>query len=166
MVSMCPEPSGSACEMRMLVVSSCTGRKCVSHDRKLTLEDSRDPYRLRAREAELTGYRVPAHQLYTGLQHVFLMKGVRLLRERFGSSCVAVKIVSASYGLVSETQPLAPYEATFNEIAGREVLTRIVSTGFLMSSSTGWVATATWRAVAAIAVGLPTASTSSSKMAR
>lgn len=34
--------------IRMLVISSCTGRKSVSHDRVLTMEDFRDPGRLHA----------------------------------------------------------------------------------------------------------------------
>ena len=42
-----------------------------------------------------------------------MMKGVKALRNRFGSSVCSVKIVSAGYGLVDEEQRLVPYEATF-----------------------------------------------------
>ena len=42
-----------------------------------------------------------------------MMRGVKALRDRFGSSACSVKIVSAGYGLVDEKQRLAPYEATF-----------------------------------------------------
>jgi len=50
--------------VHILVMSNCTDRKTVVHDRMLTMEDFRDLRRLRAREAELTAYRVPACRLY------------------------------------------------------------------------------------------------------
>lgn len=108
--------------IRMLVISSRTGRKSVSRDRMLTMEDFRDPGRLRARESELAPYRVPAYRLYAGLQHTFMMNGVNAIRERFGHESVAVAIVSAGYGLVAEDRLLAPYEATFNDMSRHEVL--------------------------------------------
>jgi hypothetical protein len=65
------------------------------------------------REAELSAWALPARELYTGWQHRYMMKGVKAIRRRFGSSACSVKIVSASYGLVDEEQRLVPYEATF-----------------------------------------------------
>ncbi len=106
----------------MLVVGSCTGRKSVTCDRMLTMDDFRDPGRLRAREAELVACRVPAWRLYAGLQHTSMMNGVNTIRKRFGRESVAVAIVSAGYGLVAEDQLLVPYEATFNEMGRREAL--------------------------------------------
>lgn len=117
-----PVTGGSKPDIRMLVASSCTGRKSVSHDRVLALEDFRDPDRLRAREAELAGYRVPASRLYTGLQHVLMMNGVNTIRQHFAGESVTVRIVSAGYGLVPEDRLLAPYEVTFKDMGRRELL--------------------------------------------
>lgn len=103
--------------MRLLVITSCTGDKAIPPDfpveRKLTIEDFRDPDRLAERERELAAWRLPADQLYTGRQHTQLMAGVRRLRQRFGPEAVTINIVSAGYGLVPEDRPLVPYDATF-----------------------------------------------------
>lgn len=106
---------------RILVIGSCTGRKRVSHERALTLEDFRDPERLRDREMELARHRVPAGRLYTGLQHTLMMSGVSIIRRTMGHESVTVKIVSAGYGLVAEDRLLAPYEVTFNTMGKREL---------------------------------------------
>jgi hypothetical protein len=100
--------------MRLLIISSCTGKKDVRDcPGKLTQGDFDDPARRRVREAELTGWALPARLLYTGQQHRFMMKGVACLRQKFGASSCSVRIVSAGYGLVEEEQSIAPYEATF-----------------------------------------------------
>lgn len=49
--------------VRMLVVGSRRGRKFVACDRMLTMDDFRDPGRLRVREAELAAWRAPAWRL-------------------------------------------------------------------------------------------------------
>jgi hypothetical protein len=54
--------------------------------------------------------------MYRGRQHLRLMDGVRLLRERFGAEAVELYIVSAGYGLVAEERLIAPYEASFNSM--------------------------------------------------
>lgn len=96
----------------MLVLTSCTSDKVLKHENPLTLDDFRDPVRLREREKELL--RLPAGELYDGRQHRELMKGIGLLRTHFGHDAVTLRIVSAGYGLVSEDQMLAPYDASFN----------------------------------------------------
>ena len=109
-------------QLRMLVVGSCTGRKSVACDRMLTMDDFRDPGRLRVRKAELVAWRVSAWRPYAGLQHMFMMGGVNTLRTRFGRESVTVTIVSAGYRLVAEDNLLVPYEATFNGMSRREAL--------------------------------------------
>ena len=106
--------------MRTLVITSCTGEKAVTCDRQLILDDFRDPTRLRRREIELSPLRRPAAEMYTGQQHVHLMKGVRRLRKRYGFDTVMVRIVSAGYGLVAENRLIAPYNASFNDMTRRE----------------------------------------------
>ncbi len=72
---------------------------------------------------DLEQYRVPAWKLYRGQQHLQLMQGVELLRRTFGRSVVDVKIISAGFGLVSEDQPLPPYNATFANLSAAKIAT-------------------------------------------
>lgn len=105
----------------MLVITSCTGSKAVQHRSHLTLEDFRIPSRLIERERDLAHLRMPVAELYTGEQHVHLMRGIRHLRERHGRGSIAVNIISAGYGLVPEDRLLAPYEATFHGMPKQEL---------------------------------------------
>ena len=61
----------------------------------------------------------PAGAMYSGRQHLALMRGVAKIRERFGPEAVAVQIISAGYGLISEQQLIAPYNATFRGMPRR-----------------------------------------------
>ena len=103
----------------LLVVTSCTGEKAVSHADQLTLEDFKNPDRLARKEALLAHLARPAGSLYTGDQHRHLMAGVRLLREKYGHEAARLKIISAGYGLVDEERSLVPYECTFNSMPAR-----------------------------------------------
>lgn len=104
------------CNVKMLVVGSCTGEKNVRDcPDLLTQADFDDLSRLKRREAELSQWAIPAKDLYIGWQHRYMMKGVRAIRERFGAPACCVKIISAGFGLVDEDQPLVPYEATFQK---------------------------------------------------
>jgi hypothetical protein len=94
--------------MQVLVVTSCTGWKAVTSRSELTLEDFDDPDKLAAREAQLSGLLRPASVMYTGRQHVAAMRGVDAIRAALGSQSVDVAIVSAGYGVVGETRPIAP----------------------------------------------------------
>ncbi len=109
--------------MRLLTISSCTGAKTVVHPKALVQADFKSRERLAQRERELAAAIRPVAEMYMGGQHLALMSGVRLLRGAFGPEAVEVRILSAGYGLVKETQPIAPYDVTFNamkkiEIAG------------------------------------------------
>ena len=106
--------------MRCLVISSCTADKAVDHPERLVLADFRDAARRTRREGELTDQGLPAADLYTGQQHLGMMRGVRRLRAALIPDSVDVMIVSAGYGLVSERQILAPYEATFDSMSAHE----------------------------------------------
>ncbi len=111
--------------MRILVLTSCTGEKAVDHPRRLTLADfQHGREHVRRREHELGDLLRPAEQLYTGQQHVRLLRGVRQLRQAVnepGTLRLDLYIVSAGYGLVPADQPLAPYEATFQGMPRAEV---------------------------------------------
>lgn len=115
---------------KILVVTSCTKDKSIPplgpDQHQLTpdqLWDEQGDDRTTRDFGELDEYRVPAGQLYRGRQHLQLMKGVELLRQTFGHTVVDVKIISAGFGLVSEEQPLPPYNATFADLPASKILT-------------------------------------------
>ncbi len=73
--------------MKMLVITSCTGEKRYHPANQLVQDDFSDTERLAAREKELSEFACPAGEMYTGMQHLRLMEGVRTLREHFGARC-------------------------------------------------------------------------------
>lgn len=98
--------------MKLLVITSCTGEKVVSDPKQLTLRDfqkGRD--HVRARESALKDKLTRADEIYTGQQHVRLMRGVTEAGQ--AKVDLDLHILSAGYGLVQAGRKLAPYEATF-----------------------------------------------------
>jgi hypothetical protein len=99
--------------MRILIITSCTREKSVTHDHQLTLDDfRRGSERVKAREDSLWELLTPAERLYSGMQHERLMQGVEAARSSNGVE-LDLWILSAGYGLVPADRKLAPYEATF-----------------------------------------------------
>lgn len=115
-------------EMKLLVIGSCTGdknsRDCPS---LLSEADFDDREILSRKRAELDRWKLPAAQLYTGWQHKYMMRGVAVLRHRFGDDACSVSIISAGYGLVAERQSLVPYEMTFQGKGETEIRKRAKS---------------------------------------
>lgn len=119
--------------VKVLVVTSCTGEKKFSPVNQLVQDDFRDEKKLRAREKELKKFVVPAAEMYTGMQHLRLMEGLKLLREGWGhatgdgrlgkddGTTFDLVIVSAGYGLVDEGRKIVPYEVTFNAMKNPEI---------------------------------------------
>lgn len=106
--------------MRLLVVTSCTGEKRVESPKALTLDDFRQGLaHVAERERELADLLTPAQDLYTGQQHVRLMRGVRGVQQHQ----VDLWILSAGYGIVPGDRALAPYECTFQGMRRRELRT-------------------------------------------
>ncbi len=105
--------------MRLLVLTSCTGAKAVAHAAALRPDDFRKgPDHVARRERELADSLTPAEDLYTGQQHLRLLRGVRVLRgapgrNGSGTPAVDVFVLSAGYGVVPGNRKLAPYECTF-----------------------------------------------------
>lgn len=110
--------------MRILVITSCTGRKKYKPSDQLTYEDFSSVERLRKRTAELRDYKAPAAEMYTGQQHLYLMDGLRQLRETHGQTVVDLNIISAGYGLLSEKDVIVPYNVTFQKLKKKEILER------------------------------------------
>lgn len=104
--------------MKLLIITSCTGKKRWQDKRHLTQNDfQQGADHVARREHEMTDVLTIAEHLYTGEQHVRLMRGVYACRERFqtnnAGSSLALWIVSAGYGLVRHDCMIAPYECTF-----------------------------------------------------
>lgn len=122
---------------RILIITSCTGKKHHKATNQLTIEDFKDTERLRERTESLSEFSCPSGQMYTGLQHLRLMEGVDILRSlppkadarglatatlsHFGKEAVDVKIISAGYGLIPEDKAIVPYSVTFNSMKNDEV---------------------------------------------
>lgn len=99
--------------MRVLILTSCTGEKAVSTDNQLTLADFQQGLaHIAVCEQELKEHLRPARDLYTGLQHQRLMRGV-LTAEKASGLDVDLRVLSAGYGIVAGDRLLAPYETTF-----------------------------------------------------
>jgi hypothetical protein len=112
--------------VRVLVITSCTGEKSVESPKALTLEDfQKGSEHVLGREAEFAELLRPAEQIYTGQQHVRLMRGVVAFRAGHSingrAPALDLQILSAGYGLVPGSQKLAPYDATFQGMSKREL---------------------------------------------
>jgi len=101
---------------RVLIISSCTGEKSVSSDKQLTQSDfKKGKAHLKKREQELAEYLTQAAKLYSGQQHVRLMRGIETIAsQRPPELDISLYILSAAYGLVRANRKLAPYEVTFS----------------------------------------------------
>lgn len=107
---------------KILIITSCTSKKRFQLQNQLTHDDFLDKKILCRREKELSNYILPAAEMYTGTQHLQLLEGVSALRNSFGKDIVDLFIVSAGYGLISETKPIAPYEVTFNNMDANDTI--------------------------------------------
>jgi hypothetical protein len=101
--------------MKLLILSACTGKKFLKHKNQLVLDDFlQGDDHIAAREKELLGLLTPAEALYSGEQHVRLMRGVNQLKS-FPKKNIHIDfwILSAGYGLIHANKKIAPYECTF-----------------------------------------------------
>ncbi|MEK3865830.1 tRNA-guanine transglycosylase DpdA [Paenibacillus sp. FSL H7-0716] len=104
---------------RILVVTSCTGEKLHKPDNQLVLDDFKYIEKLVKRERELAAYQERADKMYTGSQHLALMKGITEYRQHGGE--IDLCIISAGYGLLNEDARIVPYEVTFNTMDGQSI---------------------------------------------
>jgi hypothetical protein len=101
-------------DKRILVVTSCTGEKLYKPENQLVINDFLDDERRKNREEELADFKEEAGKMYTGSQHLALMRGVKEYRNAGGH--IEVDILSAGYGLIRESDMIVPYEVTFNSM--------------------------------------------------
>ena len=110
--------------MRILVITSCTGRKKYKPSNQLEYEDFASTERLHDRTAELKNFKAAAAEMYTGQQHRYLMEGLDQIRNIHGQTVVDLHIISAGYGLLSENDIIVPYNVTFQKLKKKEILER------------------------------------------
>ena len=110
--------------MRILVITSCTGRKKHKPPNQLKYEDFASPERLHRRTAELKDFKVLAAEMYTGQQHQHLVAGLEEVRKVYGSAVVDLHIISAGYGLLAEDDIIVPYNVTFQNLKTKQLLAR------------------------------------------
>jgi len=107
--------------MRVVVITSCTGEKNAAAGQALSKEDfERGRDHIHEREEDLEEHMLPAEAMYSGQQHVRLMRGVKELREKEDHD-IELQIVSAGYGLIPADQEIAPYECTFSGMRKSEL---------------------------------------------
>jgi len=109
--------------LKILIITSCTGEKKHKPENQLQLEDFKAGKEVVAsKEATVTEFMLPAGEMYTGQQHVRLMRGGEAFREKAGKKAsIDLWVLSAGYGLISESQQIAPYESTFQGMKVGEI---------------------------------------------
>src|SRR5271157_6098066 len=109
--------------MRVLVVTTCTDKKAVEHEKQLTLEDFRKgKEHVTQQERFLSHLMRPAREMYQGQQHIRLMRAIRECASTPPSTIsVDLRIISAGYGLILGDRTIAPYEATFKGMRSNEL---------------------------------------------
>ena len=105
--------------LKIAIVTSCTGEKQHKPNNQLTQNDFCDSDVLETRTNELSNYILPACDMYTGDQHLRLMQGISEFKAH--NHKVELYIVSAGYGLLHETQHIAPYECTFSTMTAKQI---------------------------------------------
>ncbi len=108
--------------LQILILTSCTGEKAVDHPDQLTLEDFQAGAKhVARREKELKDLCRTAGEIYTGEQHVRLMRGVEAFRAGKKKDPVELHVLSAGYGVIPESRVVAPYETTFATMKTKEL---------------------------------------------
>jgi len=112
--------------MRILVITACTGKKAISHDKAPVLADFQQGAEyLDHLHEELVDFFLPSEKLYTGQQHVLLMSAVeklRIARRQDGTKPeIDLFVLSAGYGLIKGSYKLPPYEVTFSGMKKKEL---------------------------------------------
>jgi hypothetical protein len=110
--------------MKIFAITSCTGEKAVVADQQLVWDDFKSgKEHVAAGEKKLGDLCLKAGEMYTGEQHVRLMRGVNAFRssQATGRSSLDLWILSAGYGLIPEQQVIAPYEVTFATMKTKEI---------------------------------------------
>ena len=110
--------------MKILILTSCTGKKSVNSDMQLKKEDflfMSDAKKFQERMEPLNDLKMEAEEIYSGEQHKRLLRGVKQFREKYGGESIDLRILSAGFGIISGNKQIVPYECSFNEMNSREL---------------------------------------------
>lgn len=111
-------------KLKILVLTSCTGEKKFKPENQLTMADFEkiSSKEFKQREKELSAYKLPAEEMYTGQQHLRLLRGLKLMTDASkGDISIDLKILSAGYGLLDDTASIVPYEMTFSGMKAKQL---------------------------------------------
>ena len=72
-----------------------------------------------AKKAKVPGV---AGLFYEGLQHKYVLDGIRSIREILGPESIDLSIISAKYGLLDELKIIEPYDISFNTMKHDEII--------------------------------------------
>ena len=104
--------------MKILVLSSYTGKQKYQPDNRITREDRDSPARYEQRINELTSYSAPAGEMFTGPFPVQLRRGLKQIRahEQYGQTTIDLYFPSNYYrvdrreNLVHENDIIVPFD--------------------------------------------------------
>ena len=104
--------------MKILVLSSYTGKQKYQPDNRITREDRDSPARYEQRINELTSYSVPAGEMFTGPYAYAIREGLRQIRghEQYGQTKIDQYFPSSYYrvdlgeDLVHEDDIIVPFD--------------------------------------------------------
>lgn len=104
--------------MNIVIVAPCTGHK--NWKGPYLDFDTIQKARVSGTPLNVVGLpRIPAAHLYAGLSHKRMMQGIEAYRHAHVGR-VELYIVSAGMGVIEETEPVFPYEATFTTLRGQK----------------------------------------------
>lgn len=108
--------------MRVLIITSCTGEKTLDHEKAPLLADfQKGAEHIEQIHQQLDSLFTLAKDLYSGQQHVRLMRGIEYSHTLDKPMDIDLYIVSAGYGLVTGDKKLPPYEVTFSGMKKSEL---------------------------------------------
>lgn len=105
--------------MRILIISSCTGKKRYEIPNQLSKNDFMNFDTLQRKTIGLKKYECSAMNMYTGEQHIRLKNGMKVLSDSKVNS--SLFILSAGYGLISSEKLIVPYNVTFSGMKLSEI---------------------------------------------
>ncbi len=106
--------------MKILVLSSYTVKQKYKSDNCIRFEDLEPPARLKSRIKELSGYSVPAGEMFTGALHTQLRQGLKQIRkhDQYGENTLDLYFPWYDFRVdgkkipVNENDPIVPFDIT------------------------------------------------------
>ena len=106
--------------MKILVLSSYTAKQKYKSDNCIRFEDLEPPIRLESRIKELSGYSVPAGEMFTGPLHTQLRQGLKQIRkhDQYGENTLDLYFPWYDFRVdgkkipVSENDHIVPFDIT------------------------------------------------------